>query len=253
MRAMWAPPRKRVAGSGSAELSVSNLSVSYRGVRAVSDVSLTVPAGGCVGIVGANGAGKSSTLHGIGGLARARRGSKVQMGELDLTSVRDPAVRARLGLGQVLENRHVFPGMTVLENLSVAHQHRAGKDQEPWGRDLAMSLFPELQNMLDRKAGALSGGQQQFLAIARALCGQPRVLMLDEPTNGLAPMLIERVVEVLHELRRRGLTVLLVEQRVDVAVAVADSIEIMSKGYLFGRADPDDPGLEALVHEAYLG
>jgi branched-chain amino acid transport system ATP-binding protein len=205
-----------------------------------------------VGIVGANGAGKSSTLHGIGGLARTRRGARIQMGEVDLSGVRDPADRAKLGLGQVLENRHVFPGMTVGENLMVAHQHRAGKDQEAWGRDLALSLFPELLEMLHRKAGALSGGQQQFLAIARALCGQPRVLMLDEPTNGLAPLLIDRVVDVLQELRRRGLTVLLVEQRVDVAVAVADRIEIMSKGRLVASTDPDDPELETLVHEAYL-
>jgi ABC-type branched-subunit amino acid transport system ATPase component len=244
--------RRRAAGTGPAELKVSDLSVSYRGVRAVSDVNLTIAAGGCVGIVGANGAGKTSTLHGIGGLVRARRGSRVQLGDLDLTGVRDPADRARLGLGQVLENRHVFPGLTVEENLAVAHQHRAGKDQTAWGRDLALSLFPELLDMLARKAGALSGGQQQFLAIARALCGQPRVLMLDEPTNGLAPLLIERVLEVLHELRRRGLTVLLVEQRVDVAVAVADSIEIMSKGRLVARASPDDPELEELVHKAYL-
>ncbi len=241
-----------MGGTGSAELKVSDLSVSYRGVRAVSGVSLTVEAGGCVGIVGANGAGKSSTLHAIGGLARARRGSKVYMGDLDLSGVRDPADRTRLGLGQVLENRHVFPGMTVRENLAVAHQHRAGKDQEAWGRDLALTLFPELLNMLDRKAGALSGGQQQFLAIARALCGQPRVLMLDEPTNGLAPLLIERVVDVLHELRRRELTVLLVEQRVDVAVAVVDSIEIMSKGRIVASTPPDNPELETLVHQAYL-
>lgn len=249
MRALLRRPK---AGTGPAELRVANLGVSYRGVRAVSEVSLTVPAGGCVAILGANGAGKTSTLQGIAGLVRPRRGSRVQVGEIDMAGIRDPAARVRLGLGQVLENRHIFPGLSVSENLGLAFRHRANRDAEPWGQDLALSLFPELAELMARKAGALSGGQQQFLAIARALCGQPRVLMLDEPTNGLAPILIQRVVEVLEELRRRGLTVLLVEQRVDVAVAVADTVEIMSRGRLVRSARADDPNLQELVEQVYL-
>jgi ABC-type branched-subunit amino acid transport system ATPase component len=244
--------RRPNVGSEPAELRVRNLGVAYRGVRAVSDITLTVPAGGCVAIVGANGAGKTSTLHGIAGLVRARRGSRVQIGETDMTGIRDPAARARLGLGQVLENRHIFGGLTVSENLDLAFRHRAGRHLEPWGYELALSLFSELSEMMSRKAGALSGGQQQFLAIARALCGQPRVLMLDEPTNGLAPLLIQRVVEVLEELRKRHLTVLLVEQRVDVATAVADTIEIMSRGRILTSTRADDPKLQELVEQAYL-
>lgn len=126
-------------------LSVEGLGVSYRGIRAVSDVSFAINAAGCVSMVGANGAGKTSTLHAIGGLVRARRGTKIRMGDIMLSDQRDPSARARLGLGHVLEDRHVFQGLTVRENLDLAWSNRTDRNEgSGWGLDLALSLFPDL-------------------------------------------------------------------------------------------------------------
>lgn len=239
--------------SGSLSLLVDGLGVSYRGIRAVTDVSFHLPAGSCLAMVGANGAGKTSTLHAIGGLVRARRGTKIVMGSIVLSDQRDPSRRARMGLGHVLEDRHVFPGLTVRENLDLAWTYRAGKDEGgDWGLDLAMALFPDLGELLSQRTGALSGGQQQFLAMARAICGQPKVLMLDEPTNGLAPRLVDQVVDAIRELRQRNLTVLIVEQRLEVAQAVAEEVVILSHGRIVYTTSADDPELGARVEAAYL-
>jgi branched-chain amino acid transport system ATP-binding protein len=202
--------------------------------------------------VGANGAGKTSTLRAIGGLIRPRRGCEIWLDDVALNKRADPADRAMLGLGHVLEDRHVFTGMTVEKNLSLGYRHRAGRGSADWGLALARRLFPELDHMMDRKAGGLSGGQQQFLAIARALAAQPRVLMLDEPTNGLAPQLVDRVVDVLGEVRDRGIAVVLVEQRLDVATAVAEYVEVMSHGRVIARTPVGDAGLDEIVERAYL-
>ncbi|HVW40778.1 MAG TPA: ABC transporter ATP-binding protein [Amycolatopsis sp.] len=233
-------------------LTVEGLSVSYRGVRAVHDVSFEVPAGSCVAIVGANGAGKTSILNAVSGLVRARRGCRIRLGDVDLVPRRDPASRAKEGLGHVLEGRHVFTAMTVHENLALAHRHRAGRQGADWGLPLAMQLFPELEPMMARKAGGLSGGQQQYLAIARALAAQPAVLMLDEPTNGLAPQLVDRVVDVLEAVRDRGIAVLLVEQRVDVALATAEQVQVLSHGRIVASPRTGDAEIEELIQSAYL-
>ena len=234
-------------------LSVEGLGVSYRGIRAVSDVSFAIAAAGCVSMVGANGAGKTSTLHAIGGLVRARRGTKIRMGEIMLSDQRDPSARARLGLGHVLEDRHVFQGLTVRENLDLAWSNRTDRNEgSGWGLDLALSLFPDLGPLMSRRAGTLSGGQQQFLAISRAIAAQPKVLMLDEPTNGLAPQLVDTVVDAIRDLRQRELTVLLVEQRLEVAQAVSDVVLILSHGRVVHRTSAHDPDLGARVEAAYL-
>jgi ABC-type branched-subunit amino acid transport system ATPase component len=234
-------------------LFVERLGVSYRGIRAVSDVTFEIPASGCISMVGANGAGKTSTLHAIGGLVRARRGAKIRMGDTVLSDYRDPSARARLGLGHVLEDRHVFQGLTVRENLDLAWSNRTDRRHgSDWGLDLALSLFPDLGRLMQRRAGALSGGQQQFLAIARAIAAQPKVLMLDEPTNGLAPQLVDTVVDAISHLRERDLTVLLVEQRLEVAQAVSDAVLILSHGRVVHRTSADDPELGARVEAAYL-
>jgi ABC-type branched-subunit amino acid transport system ATPase component len=238
--------------SSSLPLSVEHLGVSYRGIRAVSDVNFDIPAGGCVAMVGANGAGKTSTLHAIGGLTRARRATKIRMGEIVLSDISDPSDRARIGLGHVLEDRHVFQGLTVRENLDLAWSRRTQSGDSEWGLDLALSLFPDLGPLMNRKAGTLSGGQQQFLAISRAIAAQPKVLMLDEPTNGLAPRLVDAVVDVIRDLRQRDLTVLVVEQRLEVAQEVSDLILVLSHGRVVHETTPDDPELGARVEAAYL-
>ncbi len=230
---------------------VEHLQVAYGGVQAVDDLTLRVAASRCVSLVGANGAGKTSTLHALGGLVPCGRTTRIS---LDGSSISRTvaAQRARLGLGHVLENRHVFPSLTVRQNLELgglaAHGRRAAVDPEE-----IYELFPELRDLRGRPAGALSGGQQQFLAIGRALAGRPTVLMLDEPTNGLAPMLVDRVVEVVRDIRSRGVGVLLVEQRLEVAQAVGDEIHILQHGRIVHSTGADDPDLADRVHAAYLG
>jgi branched-chain amino acid transport system ATP-binding protein len=234
-------------------LSVQRLGVSYRGIRAVTDVEFDIPVGGCVAMVGANGAGKTSTLHAIGGLVKARRGTRIAMGPVILSDYKDASARARQGLGHVLEDRHVFQGLTVRENLELAWSHRTDRNQGAgWGLDLALSLFPDLTPLMTRRAGSLSGGQQQFLAISRAIAGQPRVLMMDEPTNGLAPRLVDTVIDAIRVLRERELTILIVEQRLEVAQAVSDLVLLLSHGRLVHRSAPDDPQLASRVEAAYL-
>jgi ABC-type branched-subunit amino acid transport system ATPase component len=244
-------PERAVLADG-VGITISNLGVAYRGVAAVSGVTFGVSPGACVAIVGANGAGKTSTLNGIAGHVRVRRGSSVVLGGTDLTKVPDPAKRAQMGLGHVLEDRHVFGGLSVTENLDLAHRYRAGRSGPEWGRKLALALFPELTLLCNRKAGSLSGGQQQFLAIGRALAGQPRLLMLDEPTNGLAPQLVDRVIDVIREIGAMGLTVLLVEQRLEVATSLAGEIHIMSHGQIVRTVKADDPEISEHVESAYL-
>lgn len=233
-----------------AGLVVTGLGVVYGGVRAVDGVGLDVQPGRCTVVVGANGAGKTSVLRAIGGLVRVGRSTSVRLGEKALERL-DAASRARLGLGHCLEGRHVFPGLTVRENLELGRI--ASSDRAPVTFEDVVQVFPELVQLQDTGAGKLSGGQQQFLAIARALMGSPRVLMLDEPTNGLAPLLVQRVVETIRRLKADGMGVLLVEQRLEVAQAVGDEIHLMSHGQLLHRTTADDEALAGIARSVYLG
>jgi ABC-type branched-subunit amino acid transport system ATPase component len=227
-----------------ARLRVEGLRVRYGGVTAVEDLSLTVEPGTCVALLGANGAGKTSTLRGIGGLAAATGG--VWLGERRLDGV--PAGRrARAGLGHVLENRHVFKSLTVAENLRVA----AGRATRSTGVD-PLDLLPELRELLPRRAGGLSGGQQQMLAIARAVSGAPQAIMLDEPTNGLAPKLVERTIRILADLRTAGFAILLVEQRLEVAQKLDADVVVLRHGRVERHLRGTDPDLPDVLHAAYL-
>jgi ABC-type branched-subunit amino acid transport system ATPase component len=225
-------------------LRVENLRVRYGGVTAVEDLSLVVPAGTCVALLGANGAGKTSTLRGIGGLESAS--GRVFLGDTRLHGL-SASRRARAGLGHVLENRHVFKSLTVAENLKVA----AGRAARPSDVD-PLDLLPELREMLHRKAGGLSGGQQQMLAIARAVAGAPRAIMLDEPTNGLAPKLVERTITILADLRTAGFAVLLVEQRLEVAQKLDADVVVLRHGLVERHLRGSDPDLPDVLHAAYL-
>jgi branched-chain amino acid transport system ATP-binding protein len=231
-------------------LAVKNLSVSYRGVTAVHDVSLSVEAGQCVAVIGANGAGKTSLLRGISGLVRTPRDSQVFLDGRPLHRV-GAAKRARLGLGHVLESRHVFSDLTVEQNLvlgRVAARMRGG------GAELAdaYKLFPALEAMKDKPASSLSGGQQQFLAIARALMGKPKVVMMDEPSVGLAPVLVDGVIELIQTLTSSGIPVLLSEQELRLVTATADHVHLLAHGKVIGATTGADPQLEQRAHEAYL-
>jgi branched-chain amino acid transport system ATP-binding protein len=227
-------------------LVVDNLDVRYGGVHAVRSLSLTVAPGEIVGLIGPNGAGKSSTLHAIMGLAPAT--GDVRLGERDLLGLRPEDV-ARSGVALVPEGRRIFAELTVEENLRLGRAARRGSQS---GFDWVYELFPIVREFRSRQAGLLSGGQQQQLAIARALVAQPDVLLLDEPSLGLAPSVVDVVFEALAAIKERGLAVLLVEQRAQRTVAAADRSHVLANGELrltLGPADAHDT--EKLVG-AYL-
>ncbi len=230
-------------------LTVSNLDVRYGGVHAVRSVSFTVAPGELVGLIGPNGAGKSSTLHAIMGLAPAT--GSVRLGDRELLG-RRPEDVARTGVALVPEGRRVFAELTVHENLRLGLAGRRSRSGARALLDSVVEIFPIVGEFRSRQAGALSGGQQQQLAIARALVAEPEVLLLDEPSLGLAPSVVDVVFEALEAIRDRGLAVLLVEQRAQRTVAVADRCHVLGSGELrltLGPADASDT--EKLVG-AYL-
>jgi ABC-type branched-subunit amino acid transport system ATPase component len=232
-----------------AALRVSNLRVAYAGVHAVSGIDLDVAEGACTAIIGANGAGKTSLLRGISGLVSARSdGIWLVDQRIDGKS---PEARARLGLGHVLEGRHIFPGLTVRENLELG-QMRVHRDELNARLDSMYQLFPDLKARSAVAAGGLSGGQQQFLAIARAMIGMPAVLLLDEPTLGLAPRLVDHVAEVILTLVSGGMTVLLVEQSLEVVQRAASVVHMQSHGHIVHSTTSASDDLMSKAHEVYL-
>jgi branched-chain amino acid transport system ATP-binding protein len=219
-------------------LAVEALEVRYGAVRAVRDLSLEVKPGEIVGLIGPNGAGKSSTLHAIMGAAPIA-GGDVRLGRTSLLG-RSPEDVARSGIALVPEGRRIFAELTVEENLRLglaARRTRGGT------LDRVYELFPVVQEFRRRNAGALSGGQQQQLAIARALVAEPDVLLLDEPSLGLAPRIVDVVFEALAAIRETGIAILLVEQRAQRTVALADRSHVLANGELrltLGPQDADD-------------
>ena len=233
-------------------LSVSDLYVSYGAIAALNGISLEIPAGAIVTLVGGNGAGKTTTLHTISGLLRAKTGRIEFQGE-NITALPAHQIVAR-GLGHVPEGRMVFSNLTVGENLAMGayllkDQARIGKN-----RDYVFSIFPRLQERLKQTAGTLSGGEQQMLAIGRALMGSPKFLMLDEPSLGLAPRLISTIFEKIVEINKNhGVTILLVEQNAHLALEISSYAYVLETGRI-AMAGPsrdlrNDPQLKA----AYLG
>lgn len=202
-----------------AALDIDGLTVQYGPAAAVRDVSLSVAAGTVTGLTGNNGAGKTSLMHAVAGLAKARRGT-LRLHGTDVTSM-PTRKRTRLGMALVPEGRHVFADQTVEENIRLGFIERDGVRYEQ-ARDGALDLFPELREHLDRPAGALSGGQQQMLAVARALASGPSLLLLDEPFLGLAPVVVDRMCEGIRELASRGITVLVSDSAARRMLAVCD-------------------------------
>jgi branched-chain amino acid transport system ATP-binding protein len=230
-------------------LALDRLSVRYGAVEAVRDVSLEVKPGEIVGLIGPNGAGKSSTLHAIMGAAPIT-GGDVTLGGRSLVGRRSEDV-ARAGVALVPEGRRIFAELTVEENLRLglaARRTAANGD----ALDPAFALFPILREFRQRNAGALSGGQQQQLAIARALVAEPDVLLLDEPSLGLAPRIVDLVFDALAGIRERGLAVLLVEQRAQRTVALADRSYVLASGQLRLELGPDDAADTDRLIAAYL-
>ena len=231
-------------------LKVDDINVYYGSIHAIKGISFEVEEGEVVTLIGANGAGKSTTLNTISGLLRSKTGSIEFMGQ-SLAKVPSHKIVER-GLALVPEGRRIFLQMTVQENLEMgAFTQKGGETQQDLEKIYA--LFPRLKERLKQMAGTLSGGEQQMLAMGRALMSRPKLLMLDEPSMGLAPILVEQIFEIIQRLHKAGTTILLVEQNAQMALSVAD------RGYVLetGRITLTGPGKELLADEAvkkaYLG
>jgi len=231
-------------------LKVTDLTCGYGPVLAVRDVSFEVEEGAIACVLGANGAGKSTTLKAVSGLVRPAQGTVV-LGGRDITRL-PTSRRAGLGVSHCPEGRRIFASLTVRENLRLGG-HRLGRASLAAAVDQALTVFPALTRLLDRRGGLLSGGEQQMLAIARAIMTRPRLLLLDEPSLGLAPMAAEQVFATLLEINREGTTILLVEQNATMALQLAQWGIVLVNGAI----DLQGPAAELLasdrVRRAYLG
>ena len=232
-------------------LHVEGLSVSYGPVRAVRGVSLALHEDECLGVVGANGAGKSSLLAGIAGLVRPSGGS-VSLGGADVTGSRTED-NVRRGLVLVPERRQLFASMSVRDNLLLGSYVHGRDRRVPEELERVEALFPILAERSEQRAGTLSGGEQQMLAIGRGLMSFPRVLMVDEPSLGLAPVVVDAVADALRELHRQGLTLLIVEQNVRLAMALADHLLVMEQGVIVGETGAGSALSQEALIAAYLG
>jgi branched-chain amino acid transport system ATP-binding protein len=231
-------------------LEVEGLEVSYGAVRALRGVDLYVDSGEIVGLVGANGAGKSTLLRAISGLVKVRSGS-VKFSGTELGRAATTRIVAA-GIAHVPEGRRVWPDMSVAENLKLGGVI-AGGDAEAERLERALALFPELRDRLRQKAGTLSGGEQQMLAIGRGLMSRPKLLMLDEPSLGLAPVVVQRLKELFATLKRDGLTILLSEQNARLALGATDRAYVLAEGRILTSGTPHDLRENADLISAYLG
>ena len=230
-------------------LSVKDLQINYGGIEAVKGISFDVPAGDIVTLIGANGAGKSTTLKAIAGLVKPRSGS-IELEGTNITGKDSSDIVAR-GVTLVPEGRRVFANMTVLENIKIGAYLR--KDNLDGDIAWVYDLFPRLKEREWQVAGTLSGGEQQMLAVARALMSRPKVLMMDEPSLGLAPLVVKGIFEIIREINRQGVTVLLIEQNANMALKTANYAYVLETG----RIGLSGTGAELLANEdvkkAYLG
>ena len=230
-------------------LKINDLKVNYGGIEAVKGISFDVPAGEIITLIGANGAGKSSTLRAIAGLVKPASGSIVFEGD-DITG-KDPTAIVTKGITLVPEGRKIFPDLTVLENLRIGAYLRNDDltDDLNWVYD----LFPRLKERSWQAGGTLSGGEQQMLAVGRALMSRPKVIMMDEPSLGLAPIIVRGIFDIIKEINKQGVTVLLIEQNANMALKTADLGYVMETG----RITLTGTGSELLSNEAvkaaYLG
>jgi len=230
--------------------SVDAIAVGYSGIRALRGVSLRVEEGETVALIGPNGAGKSSLLNTVCGLVKPDSGTITFMGRT--ISGAAPWAVTRCGVLQVPEGRLVFPDMSVLENLQVGETALHGR-KPTHGLDDIYRLFPILAERRDQLAGSLSGGQQQMLAIARGLMGGPRMLLLDEPSLGLAPVIIAQVFAALAELKKQGLTILLVEQNANLALTASDRAYVLEQGEIVKSGASANLKDDPFIAASYLG
>lgn len=232
-------------------LSVDHLSINYGAIEAVKDVSFTVEEGEVVTLIGANGAGKTSILRSISGLVRPSQGSISFLGQ-DIHKT--PARKiVSLGLSQVPEGRHVFAGLTVMENLEMGAFLMKDKAENQKTLKMIFDRFPRLEERKDQDAATLSGGEQQMLAMGRALMSKPKLLLLDEPSMGLAPIFINEIFSIIQDIQKLGMTVLLIEQNANKALSIADRAYVLETGKLVLSGKGSELLESDQVKKAYLG
>jgi branched-chain amino acid transport system ATP-binding protein len=232
-------------------LRVEGLRVAYGRTEALRGINLVVPQGQCICLIGANGAGKTSAMRTLSGLVRPRAG-RVMLGGQDVTGWRPHRIAA-LGMLQVPEGRQVFSSLTVQENLALGAYRVPGQAEILRRRDGVLARFPRLAERLAQRAGSMSGGEQQMLAFGRALMGAPRLLLLDEPSMGLAPLFVEEVFAAIASLRAEGVTILLVEQNASAALDVADYAYVLETGRITLEGTAAEVAVNPAVVAAYLG
>ena len=232
-------------------LKIENLHVSYGGIQALRGISLEVPDGRIVTLIGANGAGKSTTLRTISGLVKASEGSVQWNGEELLGKSVDKIIASGIALSP--EGRRVFPDMTVLENLKIGAYLRKDKAEIQKDIQWVYSLFPRLEERSWQLAGTLSGGEQQMLAVGRALMSKPKVLMMDEPSLGLAPLVVKDIFSIIRRVNEDGITVLLIEQNANAALRVAHYGYVLETGTITLTGTGEELLRNESVREAYLG
>lgn len=229
-------------------LTVKNLQIAYGGIQAVKGISFEIKQGELVSLIGANGAGKTSTLNCLGGLLKPAGGEILYQGKSLLSiPIHD---RVKHGLALVPEGRGIFSKLTVAENLRMGAYHRQLHESE---LDQAFERFPRLYERKTQLAGTLSGGEQQMLAIVRALLSKPKLLLLDEPSMGLAPIMVEKIFATISEVTQEGVAVLLVEQNAKAALALAQRAYVMESGVISLEGDAKDLAADSRVRAAYLG
>jgi len=232
-------------------LKIENLEVAYGNIKAIKGISLQVNQGEIVTLIGSNGAGKSTTLRAVSGILKPRSGSITFNGER-IDGVEGHEIVAK-GICQSPEGRRIFPKMTVDENLDLGAFLRNDKIEIANDRQRVLELFPRLQERIDQKAGTMSGGEQQMLAVGRALMGSPKLLLLDEPSMGLAPVLVEMIFETIEKINKQGTTILLVEQNALAALNVADRAYVLESGSIKMSGKAKDLISNDEVTKAYLG
>jgi branched-chain amino acid transport system ATP-binding protein len=232
-------------------LDVRELEIAYGGIRAVQGISLHVDAGELIALIGANGAGKTTTLNCLAGLIRPTRGHVSLFGQ-ELTQV-PPHQRVRRGLVLVPEGRGIFSRLTVLENLEMGAYTRKKDDTFHTDIEQIYTLFPRLCERSKQMAGTLSGGEQQMVAIGRAMMSRPKMLLLDEPSMGLAPMLVEQIVATIQTIAKNGVAILLVEQNAHLALQISQRAYVMESGQITLAGDSASLQQDKRVRHAYLG
>ena len=228
-------------------LTLDEIHAYYDDSHVLQGVSLTVDTGEVVALLGRNGVGKSTTIESIIGFVRPRQG-RILINNIDVTDFPSHRI-ARLGVGLVPQGRAIFPTLTVRENMTLA----ARNGHDGWNLDRVLATFPQLAARLENLGSQLSGGEQQMLAIARALMTNPRLLLLDEPSEGLAPLIVVEIGQIISELRAQGMTILLVEQNLTLALELADRVYVMSKGLIVFEGTPAELRQQPELMERYLG